>query len=237
MFESVVKLQGRPSSNLSIPCDRAFSRSNAEQRGLRPPAATYLPRRDFESYAFFAPIGIDHSANAQSGSQNPEKEPLERHSPYFHNLPYNHSEITLANHEEDGDDDRPKEQAVWILVGNLKSGKIPSHLPIRNQQIYLSALLPLLALLMALYTLLMAALLLLLYPLCFCLKHWPTCAPFRHVLSPLLVFQLGLVYSSYDIVHPVRSKISGIMVVVSVSMLSPLYSMAIAVATWVAGAF
>ena len=60
--------------------------------------------------------------------------------PNFHNLPYNRSEVILANHEDDGDDDRPKEHAVWILVGNLKSGKIPSHwtyieptdLPIRS---------------------------------------------------------------------------------------------------------
>ena len=83
----------------------------------------------------------------------------------------------------------------------------------------------------------MVTLLLLLYPLCFCLKQWPIGARFRHFLSPLLVLQLGLVYSSYDIDDPVHSKSTGIVVHVLVSMLSPLYAMIVAVATWVAGVF
>ncbi len=83
----------------------------------------------------------------------------------------------------------------------------------------------------------MGTLLLLLFPLCFCLKQSPICARFRHFLSPPLVFQLALVYSSHDKNDSVRSKTSDIMVLVLVSMLSPLYAMAIAVATWVAGAF
>lgn len=52
-----------------------------------------------------------------------------------------------------------------------------------------------------------------------------------------MVLQLGLIYSSYDISDPVKSEASRAMVLVLVSMLSPLYSMAIAVATWVAGVF
>ncbi|KAL9138470.1 MAG: hypothetical protein Q9175_000311 [Cornicularia normoerica] len=48
---------------------------------------------------------------------------------------------------------------------------------------------------------------------------------------------LGLVYSSYDIDDPVRSETSGVVVLFLVSMLSPLYAMAIAVATWIAGVF
>lgn len=108
---------------------------------------------------------------------------------------------------------------------------------IRNQQIYLSALSPLLALPAALYTLLMGTLLLLLFPLCFCLKQMPICVHFRHFLSPLLVLQLRLVYSSYDIRDPTHCETSGIAVLVLISMLSPLYAVAIAVATWVAGVF
>ena len=57
------------------------------------------------------------------------------------------------------------------------------------------------------------------------------------MLSPLLVFQLGLIYSSYGMSEPVQTETSGIMVLVLVSLLSPLYSVAIAVATWVAGFF
>ena len=80
-------------------------------------------------------------------------------------------------------------------------------------------------------------LLLLLLPLCFCLKQSPICARFRRLLSPLLVFQLGLIHSSYNMSEPVQTETSGIKELVLVSLLSPLYAMAIAVATWVAGFF
>ena len=80
-------------------------------------------------------------------------------------------------------------------------------------------------------------LLLLLLPLCFCLKQSPVCARFRQLLSPLLVFQLGLIYSSYDASEPVQTETSSVIELVLFSLLSPLYSMAIAVATWVAGFF
>ena len=83
----------------------------------------------------------------------------------------------------------------------------------------------------------MCTLLLLLFPLCFCLKQRPICARLREFLSPLLTFQLGLVYSSYHIEDPVHPKSSAIMGLVVVFMLSPLYAMAIAVATWVSGVF
>ena len=84
---------------------------------------------------------------------------------------------------------------------------------------------------------LIGTLLLLFLPLCFCSKQLRICARFRQLLSPLLVFQLGLIYSSYDMSEPVQTETSGIMVLVLVSLLSPLYSMAIAAATWVAGVF
>ena len=83
----------------------------------------------------------------------------------------------------------------------------------------------------------MGTLLLLLFPLCLCLKQLHIGIRFRRCLSPLVVFQLGLVYSSSEIGDPVHSETSGIIVLVLVSLLSPLYAMAIAVATWVAGVF
>lgn len=90
---------------------------------------------------------------------------------------------------------------------------------------------------MALYALLTGTLLLLIFPLCFCLKRLPLSAHFRRCVSPLVVFRLGLVYSSSKIGDPVHSETSGIVMLVPVSILSPLYAMAIAVATWVAGVF
>lgn len=83
----------------------------------------------------------------------------------------------------------------------------------------------------------MGTLLLLLFPLRFCSERLRVWARFRRSLSSLLVFQLGLVYSSCDIGDPVRSWTSGIVALVLVSVLSPLYAMTIAGATWVAGAF
>ena len=83
----------------------------------------------------------------------------------------------------------------------------------------------------------MGTLLLLLFPLCFCSKQLPIGARFRRCISPLVVLQLRLVYSSSETGDPVHSENSGIITLVLVSMLSPLYAMAIAVATWVAGVF
>ena len=83
----------------------------------------------------------------------------------------------------------------------------------------------------------MGTLLLLLFPLGLCLKQLHIGIRFRRCLSPLVVFQLGLVYSSSDISDPVHSATSGIIVLVLVSLLSPLYAMATAIATWVAGVF
>lgn len=238
MVESVVKLQGKLPSQPSITAgDQAASRPVAEHGPLRPPPATYLPRSEMESQVTSALIGIDKLTNARPGPHDSEKEPFERRSQHSHNLPYNHSRLTYIDREDDRDDDGPQEHTIWILVGSSTSGTISSHQHARNQQIYLSVLAPLLALPIALYTLVIGTLLLLLFPLCFCLKQSPISARFRHSLSPLLVFQLGLVYSSYDIDDPVRSETSGVVVLFLVSMLSPLYAMAIAVATWIAGVF
>lgn len=219
MVESVVQLQGNGFSLLSATAgDQATSGPVAERRSPRLPAPIYLPWREIESQDSSFQIGIRHSSNARPSLHDPEKEPFEWHSHPSLNLPCNNSRVTYADYEDGGDDDGPKEHAVWILI-------------------YLSALSPLLALPIALYTLLMGTLLLLLFPLCFCLKQLPMCARFRHFLSPLLVLQLRLVYSSYDICDPTHSETSGIVVLVLISMLSPLYAVAIAAATWVAGIF
>ena len=63
------------------------------------------------------------------------------------------------------------------------------------------------------------------------------CARFRYFLLPVLSLQLGLVYSSYDIAEPVPSDTIAAVVLFLVFMLSPLYAVALAVATWIAGVF
>ena len=83
----------------------------------------------------------------------------------------------------------------------------------------------------------MGTLLLLLFPLCFYLKRLRFCTRFRRLLSPLLVFQLRLIYSSYEADDRIQIATDGITMLVLVSLLSPLYAVAIAVAAWVAGAF
>lgn len=219
MLESVVKLHEISSVQPSTTAgDQAMSRLVAECGPLRPPAATYLVRGEIESRDTSAPIRINDSTNARPGSHDPEKERFQRHTRPSRNSSYQHSRVICADDGDDVDDNESKEHAFWILI-------------------YLSALSPLLALSIAPYTLLMGTLLLLLFPLCFCLKQIAVCAHCRHFLSPLLVLQLKLVYSSCDRDDTVHSETSGIMVLVLVSMLSPLYAMAIAVAAWVAGVF
>ena len=83
----------------------------------------------------------------------------------------------------------------------------------------------------------MGTLLLLLFPLCFYLKRLRLCTRFRRLLSPLLVFQLRLIYSSYDADDCIQIATESITMLVVVSLLSPLFAVAIALATWVAGAF
>ena len=63
------------------------------------------------------------------------------------------------------------------------------------------------------------------------------CACLHRFLSPVLSLQLELVYSSHNIAEPVPSDTSGTVVLFLVFVLSPLYAVAVAVATWIAGVF
>lgn len=219
MVESFVKLHGRPSFQPITTADnQATLTVTAGYESLRPAAAAYLPGRKIESQITSASLRTDDPFNARTGSHDSEKGSFERHLHPTHNVSHTHSRVTDTDLEDDGDDDGPKEHAIWILI-------------------YLSALSPLLAIPFAIYTLLLCMLLLLLFPLCFCLKQSPICARFRYMLSPLLRFQLRLVYSSYDIGDTVHSETIGIMVLVFVCMFSPLHAISLAVVTWVAGIF
>ena len=241
MFERAAKLQQKlPLSPSSTTLGHPAISGPIPETGPLRPAAHHLPHRQTQSRANPAPIEIKgYPTKAPLGSHDAEKKPCERRSPSSaHILSYNHARVTYADDEGDEGDDESKEHAIWILVSNPPtSSNISAHQHVPNQQIYLSILSPLLTLPIALYTLLVGTLLFGLSPLCFCLKQLSICARLRRILSPLLVFQLGLVYSAYDIGDPGHSETSGMMVLVLVSILSPLYAMVISVATWVAGVF
>ena len=126
MVESIVKLQRKRLSQASASAsDQAFSRTIHEREPLRSPPATYLPCGKIESQATSAAIRIDKPFSTRPGLFDPEKGLFEQHSRHSHNLPYNHSRVTY--HEDDGDDDGPKQHTVWILVGSLVSGKVHSY--------------------------------------------------------------------------------------------------------------
>ena len=128
MVESVVKLQEKSSSKASTTAaDQAVPRPVAEDGPWRPPASTYSPWTKVESQTPFASIGINPSINAQRGSHGPDKESYEWHTKLSHSLPCNHSRVIYAEHEDDGDDDRPKEHAFWILVGSSASSEVFRH--------------------------------------------------------------------------------------------------------------
>lgn len=127
MVESVVQLQGNGFSLLSATAgDQATSGPVAERRSPRLPAPIYLPWREIESQDSSFQIGIRHSSNARPSLHDPEKEPFEWHSHPSLNLPCNNSRVTYADYEDGGDDDGPKEHAVWILVGRPAVDKISS---------------------------------------------------------------------------------------------------------------
>ena len=238
MGERFIKLQERHSFQpITTAGNQSVPTPVAGRESLATPPAVYLHGRDTELQVTSAPIQTKDPAKARPGSHDPEKGPFKLQLQPVRGVSYSHSRVTYADPEDDVDEDGPKKHAVWIMVGHLTSAKISFTDMYKPQQIYLSALSPLLALPIGLYSLVMGTLLLLLLPLCFCLMKSPICARFRQLFSPLLVFQLGLIYSSYDIGDSVQSATSGILVLVLVSILSPLYSMAIAVATWVAGVF
>ena len=104
-------------------------------------------------------------------------------------------------------------------------------------EIYLSALAPPLALLVALYTLLATTVLLVVSPLFLLLKHGLLRARFYCFLAPPLKYQLGLACSSHE-TNPAPPQDRGIIgLLLVVNIFAPIYATVIAVAAWVGGAF
>lgn len=128
MAESVVKVQGQcclpPAATAG---GQAIFRPFVECGPIRAPAATYLSQRKQGSQAASVPIEVENPTNPRSGSHDPEKEPFGQHSHSSHSLPYNHSRVTYADYEDEGDDSGLNQHAIWILVGSPIPGKIPSH--------------------------------------------------------------------------------------------------------------
>lgn len=93
----------------------------AERGPVRAPAATYLSQQKHESQATSVSIGFEDPSKPRSGSHDPEKEPFEQqHIHSSHHLPFNHSRVTNAlDNEDEGDDNGPKQHAIWILVGAI----------------------------------------------------------------------------------------------------------------------
>ena len=119
MGERTVKLQQRLSfKSTATPGHQAIPTPVVEGPSLRAPPEALLPGRGTElQAALSAPIRFAEPIRARSVSHDPEKGLAERLSRPTYNLPYSHSRVTYANPEDDGDEDRPKEHAIWILVG------------------------------------------------------------------------------------------------------------------------
>ena len=118
MGERIVKLQQKLSFKPTATTGhQAIPTPAVEGSALRTPPEALLSGRGTESQAPSAPIRYAKPNKARSGSHDPEKGLSERHPQSTHNVPYGHSRVTYANPEDDGDEDRPKEHAIWILVG------------------------------------------------------------------------------------------------------------------------
>ena len=118
MGERIVKLQQRLSFKPTATTGhQAIPARVVEGPSLRAPPEALLPGRGTESQATSAPVRFAKPTKARPGSNDPEKGLSEWHSHPTHNVPYSHSRVTYANPEDDGDEDRPKEHAIWILVG------------------------------------------------------------------------------------------------------------------------
>ena len=118
MGDRILKLQQRLSFKpTATPGHEIISTPVVERPSLRVPPEALLPRRGSELQATSAPIRFAEPTRARSGSHDPEKALSERHSQSTHNISYSHSRVTCANPEDDGDEDRPREHAIWVLVG------------------------------------------------------------------------------------------------------------------------
>ena len=118
MGERIVKLQQRLSFKPTAPPGhQVIPTPVVECPSLRAPPEALLLGRGTELQSTSTPIRFTEPTKARPGSHDPEKGLSERHSQPTHNVPYSHPRVTYANPEDDGDEDRPKEHAIWILVG------------------------------------------------------------------------------------------------------------------------
>ena len=120
MGDSIVQLQERRSfQTISAASNQTISIPIVERESLTSPPASSLDTRDVDLQALSAPVQIEDPINTQPRSYDPEKGSFERHSYLTYDVQYNHLRLARANPEDDGDDDRPKEHAIWILVSTL----------------------------------------------------------------------------------------------------------------------
>ncbi|MCJ1253393.1 hypothetical protein MMC24_001204 [Lignoscripta atroalba] len=127
-------------------------------------------------------------------------------------LPIYNPTVTHSRHDSLNEDGRPEAHAAWILF-------------------YLSVLSPFFTLLVSLYSLLTIICLLILYPISICTTRKSLR---RKIISPLSAafhYQLKLIYSTYDL----NSEPRGI--VPLIGLFSPVCSIGIAIAAWVAATF
>ena len=118
MGERIAKPQQRLSFKLTAtPGHQAIPTLVVEGSYLKAPPEALVPRRGTELQATSARTRFAEPTKARPGSHDPEKGMSERHAQSTHNVPHSHSRVTYANPEDDGDENRPKEHAIWILVG------------------------------------------------------------------------------------------------------------------------
>ena len=117
----IVQLQERQSLQpISTAKNQAVSTPIVDRESLTPPSpVSPLSGREVDLHALSTPVRIEDPTNTRPGSHDPEKGSFRRHSYPTYNAPYSHLRLTHANPEDDGDEDRPKEHAIWISVSFL----------------------------------------------------------------------------------------------------------------------
>ena len=117
MGDSIVQLQERQSFQpISAASNQIISTPIVERESLTSLPASSLDRRNVDLQALSAPVQIEDPINTRPITYDPEKGSFERHSYPTSDSQCNHLRLAHAIPEDDGDDDRPKEHAIWILV-------------------------------------------------------------------------------------------------------------------------
>ena len=121
MNEKIIKLQERLSfTPITTAGHLAISTPVIEGAFLStPPEAG----RETDLQATSAPIQTEEPTKARPGSHDLEKDLSKLPSQPAHYVSKNHSKVTHVNPEDERDEDRPKEHAIWILVGTLTPNK------------------------------------------------------------------------------------------------------------------